>query len=202
MSRTSPARTFRPSQLDIVRTAIAPLRSDSGCHRTGPAVFRPRFPDPVTPHTNFEPTCSVRTVSGRIPTAGSRPCERIDFFRPLAYHCAPQGRSGPAVIYSATGSSFMPANLSPAYFDAATVHPDVAENLKTARLWGRNVCDGQMVQRGHLLEDGDVVELRIQCRRPRIRGVGSPAPMRTGGGVIATRRYEAGRKPRDTAQLA
>ena len=44
---------------------------------------------------------------------------------------------------------------------AAKVHQDFAENLKAARVWGKNVFDGQMVQRDHRLEDGDVVELRI-----------------------------------------
>ncbi|MFZ0392104.1 MAG: GTPase [Calditrichia bacterium] len=44
---------------------------------------------------------------------------------------------------------------------AESVHKDFAENLKTARIWGSNVYDGQMVGRDHLLEDGDVVELHI-----------------------------------------
>ncbi len=42
---------------------------------------------------------------------------------------------------------------------AAKVHRDFYENLKTARVWGANVYDGQMVSRDHLLSDGDVVEL-------------------------------------------
>jgi ribosome-interacting GTPase 1 len=40
-----------------------------------------------------------------------------------------------------------------------TIHKDVAENLKFARIWGEHVFDGQTVQREHALEDGDVVEL-------------------------------------------
>ncbi len=44
---------------------------------------------------------------------------------------------------------------------AGMVHRDFAEKLKTARLWGKRVFDGQLVQREHLLEDGDVVEMRI-----------------------------------------
>ena len=38
---------------------------------------------------------------------------------------------------------------------------DFVDRFKTARIWGRKVYDGQLVQRHHLLEDGDVVELRI-----------------------------------------
>lgn len=43
---------------------------------------------------------------------------------------------------------------------AAKVHRDFLETLKTARIWGESVYDGQMVGRDHVLHDGDVVELR------------------------------------------
>jgi len=43
----------------------------------------------------------------------------------------------------------------------AKVHRDFSEQLKTARVWGSALYDGQMVQRDHVLQDGDVVELRI-----------------------------------------
>ena len=42
---------------------------------------------------------------------------------------------------------------------AAAVHKDFAANLKFARVWGKGTFDGQMVQRDHVLHDGDVVEL-------------------------------------------
>jgi ribosome-interacting GTPase 1 len=44
---------------------------------------------------------------------------------------------------------------------AGRVHKDFLERLKTARVWGSAVFDGQMVGRDHVLQDGDVVELRI-----------------------------------------
>lgn len=44
---------------------------------------------------------------------------------------------------------------------AGKVHKDFLEQLKTARIWGSGVYDGQMVGRDHVLQDGDVVELRI-----------------------------------------
>jgi uncharacterized protein len=44
---------------------------------------------------------------------------------------------------------------------AEQVHRDFLENLKSARVWGKDVYDGQMVGRDHVLHDGDVVELRI-----------------------------------------
>jgi small GTP-binding protein len=42
---------------------------------------------------------------------------------------------------------------------AALVHRDFAEQLKSARIWGTGVHDGQAVGREHVLHDKDVVEL-------------------------------------------
>ncbi len=42
---------------------------------------------------------------------------------------------------------------------AAAVHKDMAENFKYARVWGTTLFDGQMVERTHVMEDGDVVEI-------------------------------------------
>jgi ribosome-interacting GTPase 1 len=44
---------------------------------------------------------------------------------------------------------------------AGKVHQDFVKKLKVARVWGQSVFDGQMVQRDHVLHDGDVVELRL-----------------------------------------
>jgi ribosome-interacting GTPase 1 len=44
---------------------------------------------------------------------------------------------------------------------AGSVHRDFYEQLKTARIWGQDVYDGQMVARDHVLHDGDIVELHI-----------------------------------------
>jgi ribosome-interacting GTPase 1 len=44
---------------------------------------------------------------------------------------------------------------------ALKVHKDFVEKLKTARVWGSGVYEGQMVSRDHVLQDGDVVELHI-----------------------------------------
>ena len=44
---------------------------------------------------------------------------------------------------------------------AGKIHQDFAEKLKSARVWGVSVYDGQMVQRDYILQDGDVVELQI-----------------------------------------
>jgi small GTP-binding protein len=44
---------------------------------------------------------------------------------------------------------------------AALVHRDFADKLKTARIWGTGVFDGQPVSRDHVLHDKDIVELHL-----------------------------------------
>jgi ribosome-interacting GTPase 1 len=44
---------------------------------------------------------------------------------------------------------------------AGKVHKDFAQKLKSARVWGISVFDGQLVQRDYVLQDGDIVELQI-----------------------------------------
>jgi len=42
---------------------------------------------------------------------------------------------------------------------AAAIHKDIAHELKYARVWGPSAHDGQQVRGGHVLMEGDVVEL-------------------------------------------
>jgi ribosome-interacting GTPase 1 len=44
---------------------------------------------------------------------------------------------------------------------AEKVHKDFKEKLKYARVWGKTVYEGQMVQRDYTLQDGDVVEMHL-----------------------------------------
>ncbi len=44
---------------------------------------------------------------------------------------------------------------------ASKVHHDFYQKLKTARVWGSNVFDGQLVGRDHVLHDKDIVELHL-----------------------------------------
>jgi ribosome-interacting GTPase 1 len=44
---------------------------------------------------------------------------------------------------------------------AGLVHRDFEEKLKSARVWGAGVFDGQTVKRDHVLHDGDIVELHL-----------------------------------------
>jgi len=44
---------------------------------------------------------------------------------------------------------------------ATTVHRQLAEKLKSARIWGTGVHDGQNVHRTHVLNDKDIIELHF-----------------------------------------
>ena len=44
---------------------------------------------------------------------------------------------------------------------AGKIHKDFLHRMKTARVWGKAVHDGQMVPRDYVLQDGDVVEIHI-----------------------------------------
>ncbi|OQX82566.1 hypothetical protein B6D60_11990 [candidate division KSB1 bacterium 4484_87] len=44
---------------------------------------------------------------------------------------------------------------------AKAVHKDFAKNLKFARVWGKDVFDGQRINKDYILQDGDVIELHL-----------------------------------------
>jgi ribosome-interacting GTPase 1 len=44
---------------------------------------------------------------------------------------------------------------------AKVIHRDFEHTLKSARIWGTGVFDGQTVKRDHELRDGDIVELHV-----------------------------------------
>jgi ribosome-interacting GTPase 1 len=44
---------------------------------------------------------------------------------------------------------------------AEAIHKDFRRNLKFAQVWGSGKFDGQRVSRGHVLEDGDIVEFHV-----------------------------------------
>jgi ribosome-interacting GTPase 1 len=44
---------------------------------------------------------------------------------------------------------------------ASTIHRELAEKLKFARIWGTGVYDGQNTQRTHVLNDKDIIELHF-----------------------------------------
>ncbi len=44
---------------------------------------------------------------------------------------------------------------------AAVIHQELPEKLKSARVWGTGVFDGQTVPRDHVLHDKDIVELHV-----------------------------------------
>jgi ribosome-interacting GTPase 1 len=43
---------------------------------------------------------------------------------------------------------------------ARDIHREMAKDMKQARVWGSSKFDGQAVEKSHLLQDEDVVEIR------------------------------------------
>ncbi len=44
---------------------------------------------------------------------------------------------------------------------AGKIHKEFVDKFKFAKVWGKEVYDGQMIQRDYVLQDGDVVELHL-----------------------------------------
>lgn len=44
---------------------------------------------------------------------------------------------------------------------AATIHRELAEKMRYARIWGSERYDGQQVQREHGVQDGDIIEVHL-----------------------------------------
>jgi len=44
---------------------------------------------------------------------------------------------------------------------AGKIHKEFVEKFRFAKVWGKEVYDGQMIQRDYVLKDGDVVELHV-----------------------------------------
>lgn len=59
------------------------------------------------------------------------------------------------------GSPFVMKKGSTVEEFARKIHLDFYENLKSARVWGSTDFDGQLVGRDYILEDGDIIELKI-----------------------------------------
>jgi ribosome-interacting GTPase 1 len=59
------------------------------------------------------------------------------------------------------GSPFVMKKGSTVEEFARKIHLDFFENLKSARVWGSSDFDGQLVGRDYVLQDGDIIELKI-----------------------------------------
>ena len=66
----------------------------------------------------------------------------------------------PIAVSVAPNSATVPAGSTLLEL-AGHVHREFTEKLKSARIWGTGVFDGQTVTRDHVLHDKDVVELHV-----------------------------------------
>ena len=129
-----------------LKTVMAPCKLDSDGARDRLEIvsewFAPRFP--IHP---------VSTVTG----------EGLETLRTATYHLLgvmrvytkvpgkPADRAKPFTL--PLGSTILDL--------AREIHRDLAQSLKSARIWGTGVYDGQACKHDHELHDGDVVELHV-----------------------------------------
>jgi hypothetical protein len=97
------------------------------------------------------PTVPISSVTGAgLPELGARTFEALDIIRVYTKEPGREpDRDRPFTLHR--GATV--ADL------ARTIHQDIAEELRFARVWGRSVFDGQSVGTAHPLEEGDVVEI-------------------------------------------
>ena len=139
--------------IEQLEHALALLES----HRIAPEAYRDRYADRQEPMTFVPvdadlPMLPISAETGRhVDAFKAEIYERLGIVR---IYAKPPGKepdySAPFVMYKGgTVEDF-----------AVQVHRDLIETLKSARVWGEGVFDGQTVGRDHVLHDGDVVELR------------------------------------------
>jgi ribosome-interacting GTPase 1 len=79
----------------------------------------------------------------------------LDFLQVVRVYAKPPGRepdlSRPFVVKQGTTLAEL----------GGMIHKDFVQHLKFARVWGGAVRDGQMVSQDYVLQDGDIVELRV-----------------------------------------
>lgn len=79
----------------------------------------------------------------------------LDFLRVVRVYAKPPGKepdlSQPFVVKQGTTLAEL----------GGMIHKDFVQHLKFARVWGAGVRDGQMVSQDYVLQDGDIVELRV-----------------------------------------
>ncbi len=95
-----------------------------------------------------------------ISVAARRNLERLkraalDYLRVVRVYAKPPGKepdlSRPFVVKQGTTLAEL----------GGMIHKDFVQHLKFARVWGGAVRDGQMVSQEYVLQDGDIVELRV-----------------------------------------
>ena len=149
-------------------------------NRIGPLCFEARYPDElrfrllpflVVANKNddaetdedFAILCELLKDDWPIIAVSAKTGRGLDSFKKRVFQ-----RLGIARIYSKPPGS--EADLSQPFVVkvgttieelAGKIHKDFYDQLKSARIWGSGSFDGQLVGRDHVLEDGDIVELKV-----------------------------------------
>lgn len=118
--------------------------------------------DPTTDE-DFEILCELLEDDWPIIAVSAKTGRNLDQFKRKVFK-----RLGIARIYSKPPGS--EADLSQPFVVktgttieelAGKIHKDFYNQLKSAKIWGSGNFDGQLVGRDHVLEDGDIVELKV-----------------------------------------
>lgn len=147
-----------------IRPQHLPFEQADGDHVTSiPFIVLVNKNDDAGTDEDFQIFCALVRQGWSILPVSSLTGRNFDRLKALVFECldivrvytrAPgrePDRSRPFVLKK--GSTI--ADLS------GKIHHDFVKNLKTARVWGQTVFDGQLVQRDYILSDGDIVELNI-----------------------------------------
>jgi ribosome-interacting GTPase 1 len=166
--QTDPVHQLEDTIALLEEHRIAPLRLKERYAGEGAMTFIPFLVvanknDDENSDENFEifrelleddwPMMSISTTTGRhLDLFKNTVVERLGIIR--VYSKAPGKAPDPH-------SPFILKKGSTVADFAGKVHKDFVVKMKAAKIWGDGVFDGQMVQRDHILCDGDVVELHM-----------------------------------------
>jgi ribosome-interacting GTPase 1 len=166
--QTDPDRQLVDTLAILRENNILPCRPDSEPGQSGPStckrllVAANKADDPATEDLLelFHELCAEQWSCVPISVVAGRNLDRLkkavfDCLGVIRVYAKPPGKppdmSAPFILRRGSTVEEL----------AAKVHRDFLEKLVAARVWGSAEFDGQMVQRDHVLQDRDVVELRI-----------------------------------------
>jgi ribosome-interacting GTPase 1 len=141
----------------------APERPPDGVHwTTKPMLFVVNKNDDASSDADFEALCDLFEGECRLQPVSAATGRGLDAFRQAVFaaldiirvYTKPPGKppdlTAPFVLKRGSTAGDL----------AGKIHKDILEELKSARVWGTEVHDGQPVGREYVLHEGDIVELR------------------------------------------
>jgi hypothetical protein len=147
----------------IVQVATQERAPDDMHWTTKPMLFVVNKNDDASSDADFEALCDLFEGECRLLPISARTGRGLDGFRQAVFaaldiirvYTKPPGKppdlTAPFVLKRGSTVGDL----------AGRIHHDILEELKSARVWGTGVHEGQPVGRDHVLHEGDIVELRV-----------------------------------------